>query len=74
MERFEWAVAAKTLTEAGRSLGASAWWFSECPDTSLAIRIIAERMKDGMGFDSNQMREQWRKGRQPTPHTSGERS
>lgn len=67
MERFEWAVAAKTLTEAGRSLDACSWWFSESPDVSLAIRIVAERMTAGMGFDANQMREQWRKGRQPTP-------
>lgn len=63
MERFEWAVAAKTLSESGRSLGACAWWFSECPDTTLALRIVAERMTGGMGFDANQMREQWRKGR-----------
>lgn len=63
MERFESAVAAKTLASTGRSLGATAWWFSESPDTSLAIRIVAERMVDGRGFDSNQMREQWRKGR-----------
>jgi apolipoprotein N-acyltransferase len=63
MERFEFAVAAKTLASAGRSLGATSWWFSESPDTSLAIRIVAERMTNGLGFDSNQMREQWRKGR-----------
>ncbi len=63
MERFEWAVAAKTLNEAGHSLGACSWWFSESPDASLAIRIVAEKMTSGMGFDANQMREQWRKGR-----------
>lgn len=63
MERFEFAVAAKTLAEAGRSLGATAWWFSESPDTSLAIRIVAERMANGLAFDSSQMRDQWRNSR-----------
>jgi hypothetical protein len=64
MERFEWSVAAKTLQEAGRSIGASAWWFSECPDTSLALRILAERMTNGLAVsDTSNWREQWQKGR-----------
>lgn len=71
MQRFESAVAANTLSEAGRSLGATAWWFSEYPATSLAIRIVAERMTSGMGFDANQMRAQWRKGAQPTSPSAG---
>lgn len=64
MQRFEWAVAAKTLQETGRSIGASAWWFSECPDTSLALRLLAERMTNGLAIsDTSNWREQWRKGR-----------
>ena len=65
LERFEWAIDAKTRHEVGRSIGASAWWFSECPDTSLALRILAERLMTQGGADADQWREQWRKARQP---------
>lgn len=69
LERFEWAVDAKTRHEVGRSIGASAWWFSENPDTSLALRILAERLINQGGADADQWREQWRKARQ-LPSTS----
>lgn len=69
MQRFEWAVDAKTRHEVGRSIGASSWWFSECPDTSLALRILAERLMNQGGADADQWREQWRKARK-SPSTS----
>lgn len=68
LERFEWAVDSKTRAEVGRSIGASAWWFSESPDTSLALRILAERLMTQGDADANQWREQWRKARQ-SPQT-----
>lgn len=71
LERFEWAVDAKTRHEVGRSIGASAWWFSECPDTSLALRILAERLVNQGGADADQWREQWRKARQSPVNGSG---
>lgn len=69
LERFEWAIDAKTRHEVGRSIGASAWWFSECPDTSLALRILAERLMNQGGADADQWREQWRKARKTEPAT-----
>jgi hypothetical protein len=63
LERFEWAVDAKTRQDVGRSLDASGWWFSECPDTSLAIRIIGTRLARGESIDADGMRAQWRKAR-----------
>lgn len=66
LERFEWAIAAKTRHEVGRSIGASAWWFSECPDTSLALRILAERLINQGAADANDWRQQWRNARQPS--------
>lgn len=65
MERFAWAVDAKTRMEIGRSMGASSWWFSEHPPTSLAIRILAERISKGQAPDPDQWRDQWRKGMKP---------
>lgn len=63
LERFEWAVDTKTRQHVGRSLDSSGWWFSECPDTSLAIRIIGTRLARGESIDADSMREQWRKAR-----------
>lgn len=63
MERYYWSIDTKTRQEVGRSLGASAYWFSECPDAALAIRIVAERLASGGSTDADSMREQWRKGR-----------
>lgn len=63
LERFEWAIDAKTRQEIGRSIDASGWWFSESPDTSLAIRIIGTRLARGESTDADSMREQWRRGR-----------
>jgi hypothetical protein len=65
LQRFEWAVDEKTRHEIGRSISASGHWFSENPDTSLAIRILGERLMTGQSTDSDQWREQWRKGRAP---------
>jgi hypothetical protein len=67
LERFEWAIDAKTRHEVGRSIGASSHWFSENPDTSLALRILAERLMNEGGADADQWREQWRKGRVRRP-------
>lgn len=63
MERFEWSVASKTRLAIGRSIGSSAWWFSESPDTSLALRLLAERITDGTGIDPIKWRAEWQKGR-----------
>lgn len=60
LERFEWAIDSKTRHEVGRSIGASAHWFGESPDTYLAIRILAERLINQGGADAHQWREQWR--------------
>jgi hypothetical protein len=62
MQRFAWAVDAQTRMELGRSIGASSWWFSEHPETSLALRILAERLGQGLSPDPDQWRDQWRKG------------
>lgn len=74
LERFEWAVDAKTRHEMGRSIGASAWWFSECPDTSLALRILAERLINEGGADADQWRTQWRQARQSPTTSTPERT
>jgi hypothetical protein len=71
LERFEFAIAMKARQDAGRSLDASAWWFSESPDTSLAIRIIGTRLARGESIDADTMREQWRKAKTPQPPADG---
>lgn len=63
MERFEWAVDAKTRHALGRSIAASAHWFSESQDTWLALKILGERIINQGGADSDQWREEWRKAR-----------
>jgi len=65
MERFAWAVDAKTRMELSRRIGAASWWFSEHPETSLAIRILAERIGRGEAPDPDQWRDQWRNGMKP---------
>lgn len=62
MERFAWAVEAKARVALGRSIGASSWWFSEHPETSLALRILSDRIINGLAIDPDQWRGQWRKG------------
>jgi hypothetical protein len=63
MERFEWAIDIKTRHEVGRSIGASAWWFSESPDTSLALRILSEKLINNGCADADQWRQQWREAK-----------
>jgi hypothetical protein len=65
MERRDWAIAAETRIELGRQLGAAGWWFSEHPQTSLAIRILGDRLLNGLSADANAWRDQWQKGRDP---------
>jgi hypothetical protein len=65
MERRDDAIAADTRSELGRQLGAAGWWFSEHPPTSLAIRILGDRLLNGLSTDPNGWRDQWQKGRDP---------
>lgn len=63
MERFAWSVDAKTRMDLGRAIGAASYWFSENPDTSLALRILGERLGKGLSAEPNDWRDQWQKGR-----------
>lgn len=60
MERFEIAVTSKTRVQIGRSIDTAKHWFSENPETFVALRILAERITNGMGVDPSQWREEWR--------------
>lgn len=64
LERFEWAIAGKTRHEVGRSISASAHWFSESDDAWRALKILGDRLTRGMGAaDPNEWREEWRRQR-----------
>jgi hypothetical protein len=65
MERRDNAIEARAYNELGRRIGAAGWWFSEHPQTSLAIRILGDRMVNGLAVDPDQWRDQWQKGRDP---------
>lgn len=65
MTRRDRAIEAQALSEAGRAIEAAGWWFSEHPQTSLAIRILGDRMVHGLAVNPDGWRDQWQKGRDP---------
>jgi hypothetical protein len=65
MDRRDRAIETALRSELGRSIAAAGWWFSEHPPTSLAIRILGDRMVNGLAVDPDQWRDQWQKGRDP---------
>jgi hypothetical protein len=71
LRRFEWAVADKTRHEVGRSIAASAHWFSESDETRKALKILGDRLTRGLATGPDEWREEWRKER-ATVARSGE--
>lgn len=61
LERFEWAIAAKTTHSCGLQLAAAAYWFSESKEAYEVLRTLSERLVKGYGIDESQWRDAWRK-------------
>jgi hypothetical protein len=65
MDRRDRAIETVCRSELGREISAAGWWFSEHPQTSLAIRILGDRLLNGLSTDPDGWRDQWHKGRDP---------
>lgn len=65
MEAHDRAVRVEYASELGRQISAAGWWFSEHPQTSLAIRILGDRLLNGLSASPDHWRDQWHKGRDP---------
>ena len=61
LERFERAVIARTRHDLGIDIQSCAHWFSESPETWVAIKILGDRLTRGYATDVNRWREEWRK-------------
>lgn len=51
----------ETRQRVGAELGSDAWWFSESPDTSNAMRLYAQTLVTGSSPGISQLRDEWRK-------------
>lgn len=59
MERFENAIIGRALCDAGRSIHAAGYWFSNHPQTTVALKVLGQRMMEGYGCDPQQWRAEW---------------
>lgn len=68
LERFEWAVAAKTRAAVSREMIADAWWFND-KGTQLILNLYAMKVRgDTNGTD--EMRRAWKAGMDEQPTIS----
>lgn len=60
-ERFEWAVIAKARNELGRDIQSCSHWFSESDEAWIAVKVLGERLTNGLATDISEWREEWRR-------------
>lgn len=60
LERFERSIIATTRHDLGRDIQSCAHWFSESDEALVAIKVLGERLTQGLATDVDRWREQWR--------------
>lgn len=60
LDRYKRLVAREERADIGLEIRNSAHWFSEDPAAMEALRITGERLRDGLIFDPDQVRQLWR--------------
>lgn len=60
IERFERHTIATTRHELGRDIQSCAHWFSESDEAWIAVKVLGERLVNGLATDVAQWREEWR--------------
>ena len=60
-ERFEWAIISKARNELGRDIQSSSHWFSESDEAWIAVKVLGERLTQGLATDVSEWREEWRR-------------